>query len=471
MQREPKSSGAKSNDSSQPNILYFHVDNLGQGELGCYDGGLRRGAVTRRIDQFASQGLKLWHYVTEAQCTPSRSALITGRHPIRSGTHTVSFGGEEGGLVAWERTIGDILSEAGYATCCMGKWHIGAENGRFPTDHGFDEWYGIPRSYDECLWPEDPRYDPKRDPVAYTLEGDKANGIHENKNEQLTLELRRNIDREYEKRAFAFLRRSVQGRKPFFLYYNHSMMHLPNIPRDEFKGKSGYGDWADCLLELDGDFGKMLDLLDELGVADNTIVVFAGDNGPEEMMLYRGASGFYDGSYFTSSEGGLRTPCLIRWPGRIQANRESNEMVHVTDMFTTLLSLAGCSIPADRVIDGKDQSAFFKGQSEVSAREGVIIWVGPHLHGVKWKDYKALFIQTRYFFDSAPPLGFLKLIDLISDPKEREPINPQYLPTWVMAHCGRLLKEFQESVNREPPIPAGAPLDFVPVRKVRKTAA
>jgi arylsulfatase len=248
------------------------------------------------------------------------------------------------------------------------------------------------------------------------------------------------------------------------------MMHLPNIPRDEFKGKSGYGDWADCLLELDGDFGKMLDLLDELGVADNTIVVFAGDNGPEEMVLHRGTSGFYDGSYFTSSEGGLRTPCMIRWPGRIQGNRESNEMVHVTDMFTTLLSLAGCSIPDDRLIDGKDQSAFFKGQSDVSAREGVIIWVGPHLHGVKWKDYKALFIQTQYFFDAAPPLGFLKLIDLISDPKEREPINAQSLPTWVMAHCGRLLKEFQESVSHESLIPAGAPLDFVPVRKIRKAA-
>ena len=447
----------------QPNIVYFQLDNLGQGELGCYDGGLRRGAVTERIDRFATEGLKLWHFVTEPQCTPSRSALLTGRHPIRSGTHTVAFGGEEGGIVAWERTLGDILSEAGYATCCMGKWHIGAEDGRWPTDHGFDEWYGIPRSYDECLWPEDPRYDPKRDPVVYTLEGTKDTGTHERQAEQLTLEVRRNIDLMYEQRAFDFLRRSVRAGTPFLLYYNHSMMHLPNVPRDEFSGKSGYGDWQDCLLQMDADFGRLLDLLDELGVADETIVVFAGDNGPEEMLLYRGVSGLYDGSYFTSSEGGLRSPCLIRWPGVIPAGRESNEMVHICDMFTTLLSLADCQVPADRVIDGKDHSAFFKGETDTSAREGVIIWVGEHLHGVKWKDYKMLVTQTRYLFDPAPPLGFFKLIDLISDPKEREQVpSQQYIGTWVLAHTSRLLKEFKESIRLEPLIPAGSPVDYVP---------
>lgn len=447
----------------RPNIIYFQVDNLGHGELGCYDGGLRRGAVTQRLDRFATEGLKLWHFVTEPQCTPSRSALMTGRHPIRSGTHTVALGGDEGGLVAWERTMGDILSEAGYATCCVGKWHIGAEAGRWPTDHGFDEFYGIPRSYDECLWPEDPRYDPRRDLAVYTVEGTKATGTHERKDEQLTLELRRNTDREYERRAFDFLRRTVRAGQPFFLYYNHSMMHLPNIPRDEFKGKSGYGDWQDCLLEMDTDFGSLLDLLDELEVAANTIVVFAGDNGPEEMLLHRGVGGLYEGSYFTASEGGLRSPCLIRWPGTIPAGRESNEMVHISDMFTTLLTLVGCTVPTDRVIDGKDHTAFFKGETDTSARDGVIIWVGAQMHGVKWKDYKLQLVQSRYFFDPTLPLGNPRIIDLITDPKERESVpHPQYYSTWVLAHLGRLLNEYRESVTREPLIPAGAPLDYVP---------
>jgi arylsulfatase A-like enzyme len=147
---------------THPNVLFFHVDNLGLGELGCYGGGMVRGADTRRIDGFAREGLQLWHYIAEPQCTPSRSALMTGRYAVRSGTHTIAAGGETGGIVAWERTMGDILSEAGYATACLGKWHIGAEDGRWPTDHGFDQWYGPPRSYTECMWLEDPWYEAGR---------------------------------------------------------------------------------------------------------------------------------------------------------------------------------------------------------------------------------------------------------------------------------------------------------------------
>lgn len=129
----------------RPNIVFFHVDNLGMGELGCY-GGVPRGADTRRADQFASEGPKLTPYVVEPQCTPTRSAPMTGRYPIRSGNHASGPGGNAGGLVAWERTMGDVLSDAGHATACFGKWHMGAEEGRWPTDHGFDEWYGPARA-------------------------------------------------------------------------------------------------------------------------------------------------------------------------------------------------------------------------------------------------------------------------------------------------------------------------------------
>ena len=128
--------------AKKPNILFFHVDNLGMGELGCYGGGKLRGADTKRMDTFAKEGAKLTHYVVEPQCTPTRSALMTGRFPIRSGNHTIALGGNGGGIVTWERTIASILAEAGYTSSIYGKWHIGAEDGRFPTDHGFDEWYG-----------------------------------------------------------------------------------------------------------------------------------------------------------------------------------------------------------------------------------------------------------------------------------------------------------------------------------------
>ena len=458
-------SKGESNLSIKPNIIYFHVDNLGLGELGCYGGGKVRGAETRRIDRFAGEGLQLWHYVAEPQCTPSRSALMTGRHAIRSGTHTATIGGEEGGIVAWERTMADVLSADGYATACFGKWHIGAERGRWPTDHGFDEWYGPPRSYDECLWPDDPWYDPQVAPAAYMLEGRKGEPVRERRDQQLTIPLKRDVDQEYKRRAFDFMRRAVDTGKPFFLYYNHPLMHWPLVPREAFKGKSRNGDAADCLLQLDQDFGEVLDFMETSGIEENTIVIFAGDNGPEDMLLWRGSPGVFEGSYFTSSEGGLRTPCLIRWPGQVPAGNSSNELVHQVDMFPTLLGWAGCEVPQDRVIDGIDQKSFFLGRQEKSNREGCLVWVGERLHGVKWRNFKVLFIKQRYLFDGVLPLGYLHIINLITDPKEREPVNAQYAHSWVMGPVGQLLKQFQESVEREPLIPAGAPLDYVAGKK------
>ena len=227
----------------KPNVVYFLVDNLGMGELSSFNGCSLRGATTSRIDAFAQEGMMLFNFAPETQCTPSRSALMTGRYSIRSGNQTVALAGSHVGLVRWERTLGDIFSEAGYATAIVGKWHIGDSEGRWPTDHGFDEWYGIPRSYDECLWADDPWYDPKRDPVTHVLESLKGQPVREL--EQLTLEVRRDIDVEYMKRAKDFLKRSTEAGKPFLLYFNHSMLHLPTIPRAEFKGKTGHGDWAD----------------------------------------------------------------------------------------------------------------------------------------------------------------------------------------------------------------------------------
>ena len=159
---------------SRPNIVYFLVDNIGMGELSTYSGAPYRGTYTPRIDTFAEQGIKLTNFAPENQCTPSRSALMTGRYAVRSGTHTATLIGDDSGLVAWEKTMGDLLSAAGYATAIVGKWHIGAAEGRWPTDHGFDEWYGLPRSYDEALWAEDPWYRPGRDPISYVLEGKKG---------------------------------------------------------------------------------------------------------------------------------------------------------------------------------------------------------------------------------------------------------------------------------------------------------
>ena len=444
----------------KPNILYILVDNLGYGELGTYGGGILRGAETPRIDALAEEGFKLLNFAPETQCTPSRSALMTGRYSIRSGNHTVALAGSEGGLVAWEKTMGDILSAHGYATSIVGKWHIGASDGRWPTDHGFDEWVGIPHSYDEAYWADDPWYDPKRDPVAYVLESRKGGKVKRVR--QLTIDVKISLDLEYLKRGKDFMKRSVEAKKPFFLYFNHTLMHMPVAPRPEFNGKSGHGPWADSLLQLDADVGQLLDYLKELGIQENTIVVFSGDNGAEEFEPDRGHSGFFDGSYFTGMEGSLRTPAIIRYPGKVPAGRQSDEIVHITDMFPTLIRWAGADTPKDRVIDGLDQRAFLEGKQPKSAREGFPYWMGETLYGVKWQNFKVVFVLQRTFTEPAQRLATPHIINLDVDPKERKPFNFPHIHSWVIAHAGEILKDYADSLQRESLIPAGAPLNYIP---------
>jgi arylsulfatase len=447
----------------KPNIIYFLVDNLGLGEIGCYDGGITRGALTPRIDKLANEGFQLWNFAPETQCTPSRSALMTGRYSIRSGNHTVALAGDGGGLVAWEKTIADILSANGYATSCVGKWHIGASEGRWPIDHGFDEWYGPAHSYDEALWADDPWYDPERDPIAYMYEGKKGDKVKTTI--QLTREVKRDLDVEYMIRAKDFMKNSMEAKKPFFLYFNYTLMHLPNEPRLEFKGKSGRGDWADCIMQLDTDFGTLLDYLREIGADKNTIVVFSGDNGPEYMEPWRGDAGRFNGSYFTGLEGSLRTPCIVSYPGKVPPKQVSNEIVHITDMFTTLIKWTGAEIPNDRVIDGQDQRNFFEGKQEKSAREGFPYWMGETMYGVKWQNFKVVFVTKRSFADPELKLATPHIINLDVDPKEEKPYNYPHIHSWVMAHVGRMLNEYVGSVKKEPLIPAGVPVEYIPMIK------
>jgi arylsulfatase len=282
---------------------------------------------------------------------------------------------------------------------------------------------------------------------------------------QLNLDVRRDVDREFLERSKAFMKRSVESGKPFFLYFNHSLMHMPTIPRTEFKGKSGQGEWADCLLELDSDFGEILDTLKALNVDDNTIVVFSGDNGPEELEPWRGHPGFFDGSYFTGMEGSLRTPCLVRYPGHVLAGRQSNEVVHITDMFTTLLRWSGADIPSDRVIDGVDQRAFLEGKEDTSARDGFPYWMGSTLYGVKWRNFKMVMYLQRSSLEPSEKLASPHIINLTVDPKERKAIDLPYMHSWTAVHFGKILKDFTASVQHEPLIPAGALLDHVPSRK------
>jgi len=391
---------------------------------------------------------------------PVRPLGRTSRHPVREPQRSPGRPGGWG-LVAWEQTLGDLLSAAGYSCAAYGKWHVGEGPGRWPTDKGFDEWYGPPRTYDEALWPDDPWYDPDRDGMSHMLEIRRGNQ-DVTEGEQLTVDVRRDCDLDYLRRAEAFIRAKVAENVPFFVYFNHSLMHMPVIPRFEFRGATGQGDWADSLVELDSDFGRLLDLLDELNVADDTLVIFAGDNGPEEVPLGRGTPGDWEGSYFAGGEGNLRTPCIVRWPDRMPAGRVSDEIMHVTDWFTTILSAAGVEPPSDRVIDGLDQLNWLRGVDESSARDGYLYWMGAELYGAKWKNFKLVLVEQRYSTDPPAKLGSPRIINLVSDPHEREPISLPHLHSWTATHFNRLIAQFHASVQHEPLIPAGAPLDHRP---------
>jgi arylsulfatase A-like enzyme len=307
--------------AQKPNILFILVDNLGYGELGIYGGGATRGAPTPRIDRLASEGLRLTNMNMEAQCTPSRSAILTGRYAIRSGTHSVPFGGVADGLTQWEVTMAESLSAAGYATALYGKWHLGSKNGRLPNDQGFDEWYGIPRTTDEALWPGSAGYSPSIMPPEQIMEGRKGEASRDVK--VYDLEQRRLIDAEITKRTIAFMERQSQARKPFFAYATLTQPHLPTLPNPAFAGKTGNGDWADMLTEMDHNVGDMLDAVDRLGIRDNTIVIFASDNGPEFIKPWDGWAGPWRGQYIHGM--GRWHPCALHDPVAGQGAGRSGE--------------------------------------------------------------------------------------------------------------------------------------------------
>ena len=237
---------------------------------------------------------------------------MTGRFAMRSGTMRVNRGGGPYGLTQWEITIAEMLSQRGYATGHFGKWHLGEIEGRYPTNQGFDEWYGIPNSTSVSTWTSATAFDPKVALVPHILEGRKGDKTRDV--EVYDLKARRLIDTEITRRTIEFMKRQTQAGKPFFAYVPFTLVHYPTFPHPDFAGKTGNGDFADSLAEMDHHVGQVLDALAGLSADKNTIVVFASDNGPEEMLPWRGWAGPWSGSYFTAMEGSLRAPFIIRWP-------------------------------------------------------------------------------------------------------------------------------------------------------------
>ena len=456
---------------SRPNIVLIFMDNFGYGELGVYGGGITRGAPTPRIDSLAEEGIRLTNFNVEAQCTPSRSALMTGRYAIRSGNGSVPITTGMYGLTQWEITMAEMLSDAGYVTGMFGKWHLGHTKGRFPTDQGFDEWYGIPNSTDESLWPDQPQFNEvvkeNLSPFAvpeYVYEGNK--GSDPKKVKVYDSALRPEIDRECTDRAKDFIKRQAEAGKPFFAFIPYTQTHMPVVPSKEFAGRSGNGDWGDVLMQIDVYTGELPDTLDELGIADNTIFIFTSDNGPEMLPGHNGWSGPWRGSYFTGLEGSLRVPFIMRWPGKIPAGMVSNEIVHEMDLFPTLANIAGGTVPNDREIDGVDQSEFFLGKKNKSNRDGLIVYVGNELFGIKWRNWKMMFQEVERGTDERKTFDFPRFFNLYSDPKEEYPLTKATAGHfWVRWPMSELLKAHLASLKREPPIISGTPDPYTPAKR------
>ena len=456
--------------ANQPNIVLVFLDNFGWGEPGFNGGGIIRGAETPRMDQVAKEGLRLTNFNVEVQCTPSRSALMTGRYAIRSGNGVVPMGEGIYGLVQWEYTMAEMLSDAGYATGMFGKWHLGRTEGRFPTDQGFDEWYGVPNSTDEATYSSLRGFSESGVPETFVMDGRK--GSVPDKVRPYTLDYRPLIDRDLTDRAIAFMERNAKADKPFFIYLPYTATHFPTMPHPDFKGATGNGDWADLLTQIDSYTGELLDTLDKLGVADDTIFIFTADNGPEynetgqtnltvETAMH-GSSGPWRGSLFTGFEGALRVPFAIRWPEKIAAGTHSDEIVHAMDVFPTLAALAGGKVPDDRPMDGMDVSDLLLGKSDESPRDGFVVYMGNDVFGVKWGEWKIHFKEQNAWNSIMDSYTMPRVYNLMNDPAERD--NVLFPNTWVLKAALPLLEEHVASLKATPPIPPGAPDPYKPGR-------
>ena len=446
---------AAAESDEKPNIVLVLMDNFGWGEIGVYGGGVMRGAPTPNIDSIAAEGLQLTNFNVEAECTPSRSALMTGRYGIR--TRQRPDGPPRGvwyGITKWEITLAEMLSDAGYVNGIFGKWHLGDTEGRFPTDQGFDEWIGIPRSSDRAFWPDSNSFTPGSHPDAvFTHVMTATRGETPRELEVYGREKRKTMDREITDQSIDFIKRKAKGEQPFFVFLSYTQTHEPVDPHPDYYGKTGNGSFADVLAQTDDYVGEVLETVDDLGLKENTIFIFTSDNGREGVPRSFGFTGPWRSGMFSPYEGSLRVPFLIRWPGKIPADRVSNEIVHQIDLFPTVANIIGVDLPTDRVYDGADQTDFLTGKTEKSARESVVIYIGNVLFGVKWRNWKLLLREMDEDTYAVMEMAYPSIYNLIVDPKEEVPELNYLNDTWVDFPLYQVLEDHEASIEEDPGAP------------------
>ena len=344
----------------RPNIVLLFADDMGYGDLGCYGHPTIR---TPNLDRLAGQGLRLTSFYSAPGCVPARKQLLLGRYPGRVHTNGNTGVTGKGGLSDSELTLAEALKGAGYRTAMLGKWHLGyAEEKFLPVNQGFDSWFGLPYSNDMMPpWV-------KTEMPLWLYEGTKR---VEHPVNQDTLTTR------YTERAVKFLERDHD--KPFFLYLAYNMPHMPVRTADRFRGRSRAGLYGDVIQTIDWSVGEVMKTLKRTGRDKNTLVIFTSDNGPwlnppsrmlqkGNLLWHAGSPGPLSGHKGTLLEGGVRVPCILRWPGRIEAGETSAEMAATLDLYATLVTAAGGSLPKHK-IDGHDLRPFLFGKTKWSPRK------------------------------------------------------------------------------------------------------
>ena len=388
----------------RPNVLIVLTDDQGYADLGCFGSSTNK---TPRLDLLASEGMRFTSFYAQHTCGPSRSALLTGRYPFRS---------KGWAMPAEEVTIAELLRDAGYQTACIGKWDVSSRRAildRMPNAQGFGYFFGTLGANDDGV-------------VKFHENDNSAGESHE----------MGSLTRLYTDKAIDWLRSKRDPGQPFFLYVAHTMAHTIIDASDRFRGASKGGLYGDVVEELDYETGRLLDVVDELGLRDNTLVIYTTDNGPWNQPAYTSKKkGHPEGSVFWGDsgpfrngkgscyEGGLRTACIVRWPGNTPAGGSSDAIFATIDLAPTIARLAGCELPTDRVIDGVDQTALITGESPRGARS-TFCYTRAYRKG-KWKYLLADHCLYEYAREPRRPLAE-ELYDLEADLGETNNVIDQH---------------------------------------------
>lgn len=344
--------------AEKPNIVFILSDDHGYGDLGSFGSTV---IDTPNIDSLAEVGMKFTSFYVHNRCTPTRAAFMTGCHAQRVDMGKVIYYGDKSGLNSEEITVAELLSKAGYATGIIGKWHLGEWPQFNPMNHGFDYFYG--------------RMSDLSGKSSIFQNFEKV-GVWGGDDDRFS-------SRKILPKALEFIRANKE--KPFFLYYASNIPHTKWIPLPEFKGSSKQGVYGDCVQQLDWEVGELLKELEAHGLTEDTLVIFASDNGPQLNAEGYGSSGALRDGKWTDFEGGIRVPCIMKWPGKIPTGATNDEIVGIIDMLPTFCGLAGVDVPADRIIDGKNIFPYMAGQTVLSPIHETFIVPGSTIRSGDWK--------------------------------------------------------------------------------------